>query len=42
MKNIIHNKAVFALSLLFLSNITYSSEEKNKLDEVMLYFTLSQ
>lgn len=33
---------MFALSLLFLSNITYSSEEKNKLDEVMLYFTLSQ
>lgn len=42
MKKTIRNKAVFALSLLFLSNITYSSEEKNKLDEVMLYFTLSQ
>lgn len=42
MKKIIRNKAVFALLLLLLSNITYSSEEKNKLDEVMLYFTLSQ
>lgn len=42
MKKTIRNKAVFALSLLFLSNITYSSEEMNNLDEVMLYFTLSQ
>lgn len=42
MKKTIRNKAVFALSLLFLSNVTYSSEEKNNLDEVTLYFTLSQ
>ncbi|HHR5944758.1 hypothetical protein PO864_20740 (plasmid) [Providencia alcalifaciens] len=38
----IRNKAAFALLLLFLSNVTYSSEEKNNLDEVTLYFTLSQ
>lgn len=36
------NKVGIALSLLFLSNIAYSSEENNKVDEVMLYFTLSQ
>ncbi|HHR6174662.1 TPA: hypothetical protein ACS70U_003989, partial [Providencia alcalifaciens] len=36
------NKAAFALLLLFLSNVTYSSEEKNNLDEVTLYFMLSQ
>ncbi|HHR5914000.1 TPA: hypothetical protein ACS7WR_003669 [Providencia alcalifaciens] len=36
------NKVEIALSLLFLSNIAYSSEENNKVDEVILYFTLSQ
>ncbi|HHE6471300.1 TPA: hypothetical protein ACPFI9_003843 [Providencia rettgeri] len=33
MKKTIRNKVVLALSLLFLSNITYSSVEKNELDE---------
>lgn len=42
MKKTMRNKAVFALSLLFLSNITYSSEENNKIQEVMLCFMLFQ
>ena len=36
------NKVGIALSLLFLSNISFSSEEEIKIDEFMLSFTLSQ